>query len=352
MHVGYEASFQSDGHLPDDEFVRRAMDYCLRAESLGFDSIWLTEHHFSDYGLIGDPLQALSYLAGRTERVRLGTAVLVLPWHDPVRVAEQVLLADHLSGGRIVPGIGRGLSKSEYEGMRVPIEQSRAIFQEHAELLLGALEDGMVAGGERIAQPARELRPRPLKSFRGRVLSASVSPASAPLMAKLGVGLMFVIVKPVELMRVDLENYRTAWREEHGADDVPPQPTLSAVVVVDESADRAHHVAMKYERSSHRIAVDHYGMADPDFGDVPGYEYYRRMRTTTAPVVTNPPATVIHGTPQQVLERLYEYKRHLDMQALLTIFHGLPFEDGERSLRCFVDRCLPELRSWPAQPTF
>lgn len=352
MHVGYEASFQVVGGLSDQQFVARNLEYCVLAEELGFDSVWLTEHHFSDYGLIGDPLQALSYLAARTERVQLGTAVVVLPWHDPVRLAEQILLADHLSGGRIVPGLGRGLSASEYEGMRVPIEESRPIFVEHAELLLEALEKGVIAGGARTAQPSRELRPRPFKSFGGRVLSASVSPESAPLMARLGVALMFVIVKPPELMRVDLDRFRAAWAEQHGADSAAPQPVLSAVVVVDESADRACEIAMKYDQDSRRIAIDHYGMAKPDFGTVKGYEYYSRMRTDTSTVTAQPPATVLYGTPQQVLERFEEFKNHIDMQAVLAVFHGMPFEDGERSLRCFTEHVLPELKSWPAQPTF
>jgi alkanesulfonate monooxygenase SsuD/methylene tetrahydromethanopterin reductase-like flavin-dependent oxidoreductase (luciferase family) len=352
MHVGYEASFQLGDGSPDHKFFQRSLDYCLRAEELGFDSIWLTEHHFSDYGLVPDPLQALTYLAARTNRVKLGTAVLVLPWHDPVRVAEQILLADHLSGGRIVPGFGRGLSRSEFEGMRVDMADSRALFAEYVELLLPALETGIIEGGAIVGQPRRQLRPRPFKSFAGRLFSASMSPESAPLMARLGLGLMFVIVKPPELLKVDFDRYRTAWREHHGPETTPPQPVLSAVVVVDESADRALEVSMRYEQASHRVAVDHYGMADADFGTTKGYEYYRRMRTTTAPVVNQTPATVVHGTPDQVLARFDEFKRHLDMQAVLAIFHGLPDEDGERNLRCFTEHCLPELRSWPAEPTF
>src|SRR5579863_1968835 len=105
--------------------MQKELDFCLRAESAGFDSVWLTEHHFSNYGLIPDPMLALSYIAARTSRVKLGTAVLVLPWHDPVRLAEQIILADHLSGGRLVIGIGRGLSKDEFDGLRVPLAESR-----------------------------------------------------------------------------------------------------------------------------------------------------------------------------------------------------------------------------------
>ena len=85
--------------------------------------------------------------------MQLGTAVLVLPWHDPVRLAEQIILADHLSDGRMVIGIGRGLAKDEFEGLRIPLAESRERFNDHAELILAALESGFVEGGP-LTRPA------------------------------------------------------------------------------------------------------------------------------------------------------------------------------------------------------
>ncbi|HWF80885.1 MAG TPA: LLM class flavin-dependent oxidoreductase [Streptosporangiaceae bacterium] len=352
MHVGYEAAFQHRASYPDDVFMRKEFDFCLRAESLGFDSIWLTEHHFSNYGLIPDPLQALSYIAGRTERIKLGTAVLVLPWHDPVRLAEQIILADHISAGRLLIGIGRGLSKHEFEGFRVPLDESRARFNENAKLITSALETGIIEGGALTGQPRRELRPRPLRSFAGRVFTASVSPESSQLVAQSGLGMMLIIFKPVHMIAADVRRYRQTWTQTHGDDSNPPQPLLSVVVVVDESAERAAYVATKHNSDSHRVAVEHYGMADQDFGTARGYEYYQLMRAVPGAGQDTAPATVVYGTPEQVLGRLEELKRLLGFQGILTIFHGIPDADGERSLHCFVENCLPELKSWPAEPTF
>jgi alkanesulfonate monooxygenase SsuD/methylene tetrahydromethanopterin reductase-like flavin-dependent oxidoreductase (luciferase family) len=352
MHVGYEAAFQHRAAYSDELFVQKELDYCVRAESMGFDSVWLTEHHFSNYGLIPDPMQALSYIAARTERVKLGTAVVVLPWHHPARLAEQIILADHLSRGRVVLGIGRGLAKDEFEGFGVPLEDSRALFGEYAELILGALETGVIEGGQRTRQPRRELRPRPLRSFRGRVFSASISPESSPMVANAGLGLMLIIFKPIHMIFDDVERYRQTWLRIHGDGSRPPQPLLSVVVVVDDSADRALAVAKKHNVASHHVAVQHYSMASPDFGTAKGYEFYRGMRAAPEPDLDVPPATVVYGTPDQVLARLEDLKRTLDLQGFLTIFHGMPDEDGERSLRCFVRHCLPELKSWPAEETF
>jgi alkanesulfonate monooxygenase SsuD/methylene tetrahydromethanopterin reductase-like flavin-dependent oxidoreductase (luciferase family) len=354
LHVGYGAAFQQIDDEPDELFFRRELELCLLAESLGMDSVWLPEHHFSSYGLMPDPLQALAYIAARTTHVKLGTGVVVLPWHDPVLVAEQFIQLDHLSEGRVIVGIGRGLAKGEFEGLRVEQDESRARFNEYAELLLQALETGFVEGGELTRQPRRELRPRPFRSFRGRVFSASVSPESAPLMARLGVGLAFANLKPAEAMRGELERYREAWAEEQGGE--PPQPFLQATVFVDESADRALELANRYGEASYHVSLSHYAIADADFGTAKGYEYYREFRVEPGTEFAQAPdhyaKKAIYGTPDQVLERFDELKRALDMQGVFVLFHGTPGEDGERNLRTFVQHCLPELRSWPAVSSF
>src|ERR671915_2073683 len=107
MHVGYGPLFQNPGNaLSDAEVYRQELRLAEMAEPLGFDSVWSVEHHFTDYTMCPDVLQFLSYMAAKTQRARLGSMVVVLPWHDPVRVAEQLSLLDHLSGGRLILGLG------------------------------------------------------------------------------------------------------------------------------------------------------------------------------------------------------------------------------------------------------
>jgi alkanesulfonate monooxygenase SsuD/methylene tetrahydromethanopterin reductase-like flavin-dependent oxidoreductase (luciferase family) len=163
---------------------------------------------------------------------------------------------------------------------------------------------------------------------------------------------MFVNVKPSEEMKADLDRYRSAWRDAHGPDSEPPQPLVSAVVFVDENAGRALELANKYARASYHCAIDHYGMTDPDFGTVKGYEHYKQMRVAAGTEFDQAPdhfaKKVFYGTPEQVLERFEVLKRDLDMQGLFVLFHGTPHQDGERNLGCFVQHCLPELKRWPA----
>src|SRR3984957_10222541 len=197
MHVGMAAVFQNTGRaLSDHQIYLNELALADMAEPLGFDSIWSVEHHFTDYTMCPDVVQFLSYMAGRTKHVRLGSMVVVLPWHDPMRVAEQVSMLDHVSDGRFIFGIGRGLAPIEYDGFRVDQNEGRNLFVEHAELIMNALEKGYMEGGAHTNQPRREIRPFPFKSFKGRTYAAAVSPESMPIMAKLGVGLLVILQKP------------------------------------------------------------------------------------------------------------------------------------------------------------
>src|SRR5258705_6782313 len=134
MHVGMASVFQNPHKARTDrEVYRNELRLVDLTEPLGFESLWGVEHHFTDYTMCPDVLQYLSYFAGRTTKIQLGSMVVVLPWHDPLRVAEQVVMLDHFSNGRFIFGIGRGLGRVEFEGFGVKQEDSRAIFTESAQ---------------------------------------------------------------------------------------------------------------------------------------------------------------------------------------------------------------------------
>src|SRR5260370_41127719 len=127
-------------------------------------------------------------MGARTSTGKSGTGVGVRPGHDPIRVAEQGALLDHGSNGRGILGRGRGLARIEYDGFRLDQNEGRNLFVEYAELIMNALETGIMEGGRFTKQPRREVRPFPVKSFKGRTYAAAVSPEAMPIIAKLGVG--------------------------------------------------------------------------------------------------------------------------------------------------------------------
>ena len=165
MHVGTAVIFQNPRAARPDRAVY-ADDLALvdLAEPLGFQSVWGVEHHFTDYTMCPDVLQFLTYMAGRTERARLGSMVVVLPWHDPMRVAEVVSMLDNISGGRLILGLGRGAGKVEFDGFRMPMDESRPRFVECAETVLKGLETGYCEyDGVFVKQPRAAIRPAPFK---------------------------------------------------------------------------------------------------------------------------------------------------------------------------------------------
>src|SRR5262245_32465602 len=170
MHVGMAVIFQGQGEGRTDRNVyRNELRLGDLAEPLGFESLWGVEHHFTDYTMCPDVLQFLTYFAGRTQNIQLGSMVVVLPWHDPMRVAEQVVVLDHMCNGRLILGLGRGLGRVEFEGFGKDQEQSRPYFVEAAQMIMHGLERGYCQfDGKLIKQARRDLRPRPFKSFRGR----------------------------------------------------------------------------------------------------------------------------------------------------------------------------------------
>jgi alkanesulfonate monooxygenase SsuD/methylene tetrahydromethanopterin reductase-like flavin-dependent oxidoreductase (luciferase family) len=356
MHVGYGAAFQNPNNaLSDAEVWRNEVRLAEMAEPLGFDSVWSVEHHFDDYTMVPDVVQFLTYMAGRTKHVKLGSMVIVLPWHDPIRVAEQVSVLDHLSNGRFILGLGRGLARIEYEGFRLDQNEGRSLFVEYAELILNALENGYMEGGRHTNQPRREIRPFPARSFKGRTYAAAVSPESMPIMAKLGVGVLVIPQKPWDAVKKDFEVYHKVWREVNGTE--PPKPLSGGFIFVDEDKSRAEELGMKYITDYYHTAMKHYEMTSEKFGQHKSYEFYSGISKFIAKHGLDGAARdfaklMPFGTPKEVLEKLDFMKQTIDMNGVMGNFSfaGMPFDEVERNLKCFAKHILPELKKWKATP--
>ena len=357
MHVGYGSVFQNpNNQLSDREVWRQEVRLAEMAEPLGFDSIWSIEHHFDDYTMCPDPVQFLTYMAARTKRALLGSMVVVLPWHDPIRVAEQVSMLDHVSDGRFIFGIGRGLAPIEYDGFRIDQNEGRSLFVEYAELITDALEKGYMEGGRFTRQPRREIRPFPFKSFKGRTYAAAVSPDSMPIMAKLGVGLLVIPQKPWEAVKEDFEVYHRSWREIHGSVP-PPKPLSGGFVVVDENKDRAEEQAMKWLSGNYKTVIKHYEMTSQKFGTHKSYEFYGQIGKFISKHGIDGAAAgfanlMPWGTPDEVLEKLSMIHKTIDAKGFMLNFSyaGMPYAEAERNLKCFAKHVLPEVKKWKADP--
>jgi alkanesulfonate monooxygenase SsuD/methylene tetrahydromethanopterin reductase-like flavin-dependent oxidoreductase (luciferase family) len=353
MHVGMSSIFQGfGGTLSDREVWAADLHLADLAEPLGYESIWSVEHHFTNYTMCPDVLQFLTYMAGRTSTVQLGSMVLVLPWHDPLRAAEQILLLDHMSNGRLILGLGRGTGKVEFDGFRVDMGSARQLFKESAEAIFGALETGVMEyDGEYIRQPRTELRPGPFKSFKGRTYSATVSPESAEIMARLGTGVLVVPQKPWNLVQEETDLYRRTYREAIGEE--PPAPIVAGWTIVDESADRAEELARTYIGGYWDSVIAHYEFDKPHLKSTPGYEFHGLMydRLTRPGGLEKMTEFYVGlqpwGTPDQVLEKITTFANMVGGDSYIGVFRfaGMPLEEGERNMRLFAQKVMPELKN-------
>ena len=166
-----------------------------RAEALGFEGVWLTEHHFQYYGgLVPAPPILAAAIAQRTRRIRLGMAVTLLPFHRPVRVAEDLAMVDILSGGRLDWGVGRGFLNWEYQNLGVAVEESRDRFAECLDIVLKAwTEDSFTDQGRFHQYRDLSVVPRPIQRPHPPIwFAASASDESFILAGRRGYNLMTI----------------------------------------------------------------------------------------------------------------------------------------------------------------
>ena len=368
MDVGISCTFTGEHYLNTDDYVvphgadygvyKREVTLARLAEPLGFDSLWSVEHHFSSYSMMPDVLQFLAYMAGQTTRIRLGSMVAVLPWHNPVRLAGAVSMLDNLSDGRYVLGIGRGLGRIEFEGMGVPMDESRERFVEGARLLLDGLEQGCLSSdGEFYPVPKSALRPAPVRSFRGRTYASAVSPESFDIMARLGIGLMIIPQKPWDAILADVKAYTEAFQAINGTE--PPAPKVVNYIFCDEDPGRAKELGQRYIGEYWEACAKHYELKGDHFAKSKGYEYYReaskKLEGRDSQQMAHWYADLqCYGTPEQCVERAVFLKEELNGSELIGIFSysDMPLAEASRSVHLFAEKVVPRLKQlgMPAAP--
>lgn len=357
MDVGISITFQNrDRDLTDFDIYQYELGLAVRSEALGFDSVWATEHHFTGYQMTPSPLLFLAYVAGATRRVKLGTMVTVVPWHDPYRIAIEASMLDTMSRGRLVLGLGRGLGRKEFERFRVPMEESRQRFNEHTQAILASLETGVFTlDGTYVQQIESPLRPRPLASFRGRTFIAGESPETMPLAARCGAGLLLLPTSGWDSMAEKVRRFEDTWNTEQP--ELPrPKPLVVGYTFVDKDRERAKEMAHTHIAEYYRGTIEHYELNAAILGKVAGYESYKGMSDSAR----NDPEAFVHdfadqmfwGTPEDVLEQIAEVRAKLDAGTFIGHFTyaDLPHADAERNVQLFAEKVLPTLKSWDVSP--
>ena len=358
MKVGMTLQLTSFANKPDLQTYQEELSIGDMAEGLGFDSIWTLDHHFTGYVMSPDPVALLMYVAGRTKRVQLGTAVIVLPWHDPVEVAEKIALLDLVSGGRTIYGFGRGAASIEYAGFRIPMEESRDRFVESLLIIRkGLTQESFSFEGTYYKVPEIQIRPRAISHPENRFYASSVSPESAEIMAKLGLGVLIIAQRSWEDTAVDYQRYC----EIAQASGYQPRAPISLfnVLVADEEHE-AEDLAAVHMGAMFDSIDRHYRFSDGHLTGVKGYEFYAKLAKTYTKLTADEQAKAkavefyrsLHaaGTAAQVLEKIRSIHHTVPLEHMVSTFAfgGLPYPQLERSFKLFAEKVLPVLQNDPA----
>ncbi len=356
MKVGMALNMLSQPGRSDVSVVSEHIAMGDLVEPLGFDSLFALEHHFTGYAMSPAPLQLLAYYAGRTKRIQLGTAVIVLPWHDPVRVAEQIALLDILCGGRCLFGFGRGAASVEYEGFRIPMGEARGRFIESAQIIKQALtEETFEFSGEFYQIPRTAIRPRPISHPERRFYGTAVSPESVDVMAQLGFSMLVIMQNEWPKAAQDIHRFRTTASR---AGFTPRPPMILTNVSCCESRDEAQEKAIEWLGRKWDSIDTHYRFSDGHLTQVKGYESYEKVGVTYAKMKEpsrRAKATEFYvsiqvvGTPDDCIQKIAELRSLTGLDHLITEFSfgGMPHEEAEFSMRLFADKVLPVLQRDP-----
>ncbi len=344
--VGPVMPVDGAGADADGARYRAVVEDCRYGQALGFDDVWMLEHHFTDYYPSPSPLFFLSHIAAACPGLGLGTAVIVLPWYEPLRFAEDVAMLSLLSEGELHLGLGRGVARIEYEARDLDMEHSRELFQEVYEITEAALSgEPFRYAGKHFTVP-REVTLRP-QARREKVYlyGACSSPDTAARMADMGLVPMCTSASPFEQNLDSIAAWKAKTAARGGEVDVNIPIWVHCFIA--DSDEQAHEEALEHLSAFFRSVVRHYETHLDPWKGVKTYEHnvkqMERMQAMADPA-NLPPfiANQLVGTPDTVAERI---ARYLDIGithvSINTAQPGRSEQSRRTSLRRFAEEVAP-----------
>lgn len=329
------------------ELFAQTLEELAAADALGFDGAWLVEHHFTPgYSHSSKPELLLAACAERTSRLRLGLAVVPLPYHHPVHVAERAATLDVLSGGRLELGFGRGFSPAEYEAFGVRMQDSRSLVAESLEILRASFtKDAVSFSGRHFRLEGVRIVPRALQRPHPPLWTAAVSPETFDWAARERLGVLVGPFKPWFMVEADIRRYREAWRHPE-----PPRVGVTLGTLCLRDARRARALAAP-------ALTWFYGellrITAPVLEQLyPSYEHFRqlgRFRRLVAlgarPRLLEAAGMSLVGSPAECIERIGALERAGVTHLLCAVGAGA-LETGvvRESLECIAAEVIPALR--------
>ena len=353
MQFGTFYFFQAAPGQRHEDIIRGELEQIVWSEELGFDEIWLTEHHFINYGLSVDPATLAAAAASRTQRIRIGLAAAILPFHHPVRLAEQMALVDIISSGRLDVGVGRGNRPMEFRGYRVPQEESRDRFDEAVEIMRRAwTEERFSYDGRFFKVPEMSVIPKPVQRPHPPLYQVCVTKDGIENTALRGWPMLnSVLFGPVDQLIANRDIYvDTLKKAGRGADEVKSLLArwgVSRQIYVAETDARALAEAkdaeLWYQESFRKFVVpDRLEAAHPSLQPAFRAMAERLSKITWEGLVAE---TLAFGSPDTVARHI-EIMRDMGVGQVMCWmnFGGLAQDKVRRSMELFAREVMPRFR--------
>ncbi|MGH7099769.1 MAG: LLM class flavin-dependent oxidoreductase [Stellaceae bacterium] len=319
------------GPAGDSSAYHDFVGYVVEAERLGFSSVFLVEHHFTGFGQVSASMSLLAYLAARTERIRLGTAVVVLPWHNPVLIAEQAATLDLLSNGRLDFGVGKGYRAYEFSGFCVPQEEADERFAEAMEVICKAwTAPGRFSHHGRnwhfdniVVEPSPVQRPHP-PFWLGAGSAASIQRA-----AREGYNLLLDQIAPTDVIIERVRTFRDACERAGRKWDPMSVGVTRGLQITHNEEERKRAIQVR------RAVLKNIG----DLARGPGAERYHNIKDDAPFELDDAP---LLGTPEEIIERL----KRLEAGGVENVLFAAPGA-SVAGLRTFAEEIMPAFEPSP-----
>jgi alkanesulfonate monooxygenase SsuD/methylene tetrahydromethanopterin reductase-like flavin-dependent oxidoreductase (luciferase family) len=360
MHVGLVMECDYREGATQEQAFDEAFQMVETAETLGLDGVWLAERHFAARrgpldaqgagipSIVSAPLTLASAIAARTQRLRVGIAVNVLPLCHPIRIAEEAATVDQISKGRLDFGVGRSGFPRAYEGYGIPYGESRERFQEYLDIILKAwTEDQFSYSGKYHGFQNLSVLPKPYQKPHPPVRVAATTKETFPQVGRMGYPI-FIGLRGFDVLEgmQHLHAYRQAWREvgHPGHGDV----FLRIPIYVAETPERARSEPEYSTLRSYRRLAETFGRSAGAAGTTISEERVERAERLSAVGYDDLlRGRLAYGTPEMVAARLQELQETLGLSGVIVepnVGGHIPPNLVFRSVRLFAQEVAPRLR--------
>ena len=335
----------------DSEVYQDILRSAVLAEELGFDSVWVTEHAFSEHGTISSPHSMLAAIAAKTTRVNIGVAVTIVPWHQPLRMAQDLATVDVISQGRLIVGAGRGYQKHEFDGYGMEMAESRERMTEGMDIAVRAwTEDRFAYEGKFHSFPEVMVTPKPVQKPHPPVwMAVTHSPESVEVAVKnrwglLTVGSTFFPAAP-EADENLIKLYRSRMLEVGASEDDITVAAVRAMYMADDDDKALEVIRPRREWSADMDEFLRRPLAAA--GRLSGYEHYVNDPFTDPEMKAKrgPESESCIGGPEKVNKSIKELEsQHVTHFLGYLDSGGLSYDELKGTLHSFAEKVMPNFR--------